>query len=254
MGAVFCVVAVLAALHDRRTLAAVLLGVAVANKAWAVLAVGPVLLALDGGRLRALLTAGGVGLLLVAPYVIDAKARSSLALAAGTDEVFQPWQAWWFLGDHDHVVRGAAGTIKPGYRNPPGWIEPVTHPLVAALVVPAGLAWSRLRRGRSGDLLLLLTTLLLARCVLDVADTAYYHLPFLIALLAWEAVRSARPPILTLTASALVWLTTVKLPLYVDPDVQSFLYVAWAVPALLVLVRATFWAPQPRPAVRLLPA
>ena len=54
-----CVGAVLAALRGRPTGPALLLGLAVANKAWAVLAVGPVLLALPARRLRALAIAGG---------------------------------------------------------------------------------------------------------------------------------------------------------------------------------------------------
>ena len=48
LGAVLCAGAVLAAVRGRSTLAGVLLGLAVANKAWALLAVGPVLLALAG--------------------------------------------------------------------------------------------------------------------------------------------------------------------------------------------------------------
>ena len=50
LGAVLCAGAVLAALRGRATLAGVLLGLAMANKAWAVLAIGPVLLALPERR------------------------------------------------------------------------------------------------------------------------------------------------------------------------------------------------------------
>ena len=58
LGAVLSAGAVLAALRGRSTLAGVLLGLAVANKAWALLAVGPVLLALQADRGRALAIAG----------------------------------------------------------------------------------------------------------------------------------------------------------------------------------------------------
>ena len=47
LGAALCIGAVLAALWQRPYLAAILLGLAMANKAWAVLAIGPVLLALE---------------------------------------------------------------------------------------------------------------------------------------------------------------------------------------------------------------
>jgi len=49
---VLCTAAVLCALNDRPTWAAVLLGLAIPNKEWAVLAVGPVLVALPRARVR----------------------------------------------------------------------------------------------------------------------------------------------------------------------------------------------------------
>ncbi|HTD58017.1 MAG TPA: glycosyltransferase 87 family protein, partial [Solirubrobacteraceae bacterium] len=50
LGACMCVAAVLLASRDRPLLAAVLLGLAIANKEWALLAIGPVLLALPKKR------------------------------------------------------------------------------------------------------------------------------------------------------------------------------------------------------------
>jgi hypothetical protein len=234
-GAVLCAGAVLAALRDHDVLAGVLLGLALANKAWAVLAIGPVLLALGAHRVRTLALSGGIALAAAAPFLLDPQARAAVVTAGTTDAVFQPWQVWWPLGEHGHVVRGMTGQIKPDYRAAPEWIANVTHPLIAFLVVPASLAWRRLRTGRSDDLLLLLATLLLARCVLDPANNAYYHLPFLLALLTWETVRSPRPPVLSLAGAGLVWLTCDRLQQAVSPDMQSLAYLAWAVPALLVL-------------------
>ena len=52
------------------------------------------------------------------------------------------------------------------------------------------------------QLLLLLALLLLLRCVLDPWNVVYYELPFLLALLCWEALcRPERPPVLALAAS-----------------------------------------------------
>jgi hypothetical protein len=254
MGAALCCAAVLAALRDHDLLAGLFLGLALANKAWAVLAIGPVLLALSAHRLRTLTLAGGLALLAVAPFLLDPRSRSSFATAGTTNTVFQPWQIWWPLGEHGHVIRGMTGAIKPDYRAAPGWIAPITHPLIAFLVVPAGLAWQRLRGGRSRDLLLLLAALLLARCVLDAANNAYYHLPFLFALLTWETVRSARPPVLSLAAAGLVWLTCDKLPLAVSPDLQCLAYLAWAVPALVVLTGVALGARQPHRRLAGMPA
>jgi Glycosyltransferase family 87 len=247
LGAALCVGAVLAAVKQRPWIAAVLLGLALGNKAWAVLAIGPVLVALDRRRWSAVALACFIGALFVVPFLlVGASSRGAVALAGSTDGIFQPWQLWWPLGEHGHVIRGFFGTAKPGYRAAPDWIGPLTHPLIALLVVPATFAWWR-RHGwanRSVDVLLLLATLFLARCVLDAANNAYYHLPFLLALLAWEALGLARPPVLSLAAAGLVWLVLVKLPLTLTPDAQCAAYLAVALPALAALTYATYRRPR----------
>ena len=70
LGAALCAGAVLAAVRGRSTLAGVLLGLAVANKAWALLAVGPVLLALQADRRRALAIAGGIAVAFMLPLLL----------------------------------------------------------------------------------------------------------------------------------------------------------------------------------------
>jgi hypothetical protein len=247
LGAALCVGAVLAALWQRPWLAAVLLGLALGNKAWAVLAIGPVLLALDRRRWTVLALACGIAALFVAPFLLlGQSSRTAVLSAGGTDAVFQPWQLWWPLGEHGHVVHGFMNMVKEDYRSAPTWIAPVTHPLIAILVVPASLLWCR-RHGRgaaSADVLLLLALLFLARCVLDVANNAYYHLPFLMAVLAWEALERERPPVLSLAAAGLVWLVVVKLPMTISPDAQCAAYLTMAVPAMAVLAYASYRRPQ----------
>jgi hypothetical protein len=247
LGAALCVGAVIAAVKQRPWLAAVLLGLALGNKAWAVLAIGPVLVALERRRWSAVALACLIGALFVAPFLLlGESSRGAITSAGGTSGVFQPWQLWWPLGEHGHVIRGFFGTAKPGFRAAPSWIGPVTHPLIALLVIPATFAWWR-RHGwanRSVDVLLLLATLFLARCVLDAANNAYYHLPFLIALLAWEALALARPPVLSLAAASLLWLVMVKLPLTLTPDAQCAAYLAIALPALAALTYATYRRPR----------
>lgn len=243
LGVALCVGAVLAALHKKPWLAAVLLGLALGNKAWAILAIGPVLLALDRRRWSVLALASGIAALFVVPFLLAGASRAVVS-AGGTDLVFQPWQIWWPLGEHGHVIHGYFA-LKPDYRLPPSWIGRVTHPLIAFLVVPATLLWRR-RHGptpASADVLLLLALLFLARCVLDAANNGYYHLPFLIALAAWEALQRERPPVISLAAAALVWLTVQKLPLYISPDAQCAVYLSWTLPALAALAYATFRRP-----------
>ncbi len=255
LGAVLCVGAVLAALWQKPYLAATLLGLALANKAWAVLAIGPVLLALESHRWRVLAIAGAIGAAFVIPFLLAGAGARNAVLAAGqTDAVFQPWQLWWPLGEHGHVIRGMDGAVKPDFRAAPIWLAPLTHPFIAFLVIPASLLWRR-RHGAaaaSADVLLLLALLFLARCVLDPANNVYYHIPFAISLLSWEALRSARPPVFTTVAVCLVWLTFELSPIWISPDMQWVLYMSWSLPALAMLTAATYRPSlrAPRPASR----
>ncbi len=244
--------AVLAAVDTRPLLAALLLGLAIATKTWAVLAIGPVLLALPERRLLALALAGATTLLVLAPILLVGSHAALVKGAGSTGSViFQPWQAFWFLGETGHVVIGGNGLPKPGgYRVPPEWLSPLTHPLIAFLVIPLSLAWARAHRavpGLGGErILLLLALLFLLRCVLDPWNNVYYELPFLLALLAWEALcRAERPPVLTLAATAAVWMTFEWAPRSLSPDMQSVALLAWSLPLAAYLARQAFWPSAP---------
>ena len=74
--------------------------------------------------------------------------------------------------------------------------------------MPLGLLfWRRRRLLRREDALGLLALLLLLRCVLDPWNNDYYHAPFLLALLAWEALARDGWPRLTVLAGAALALT-----------------------------------------------
>ena len=216
--------AVLAARDRRTVLAAILLGLAIATKAWAVLAIGPVLLALPARRALALAIAGAVAVAVLAPIALAGAHGTLVTGSSTTGQIFQPWQLFWWLGDAGHVVIGGNGLPKPaGYRVPPEWLSPLTHPLIVGLVVPLSLLWARVRgaapRIDGEQVLALLALLLLLRCVLDPWNTIYYELPFLLALLAWEALqRPERPPVAALAATVLVWLTFQWAPGWLSPD------------------------------------
>lgn len=241
--------AVLAAADRRVVLAAVMLGLAIASKQWAVLAIGPVLLALPERRVLALGTAGAVTAAVLAPIFLAGSHGAVVEGARSTGTIFQPWQLFWSLGDSGHVVIGGDGLPKPdGYRVPPQWLSPLTHPLIALLVVPLSLVWARLR-GSIGGGEQLLALLLLLRCILDPWNNIYYALPFLLALLAWEGLcRPERPPILALAATVLVWVTFQELPTRLSPDLQSAFYLAWSLPLAAWLGREAF-APGRSPRV-----
>lgn len=259
LAAVLAIGAVLAAVDRRTILASVLLGLAIASKSWAVLAIGPVLLVLPARRLLALAIAGAVTIAVLAPILLAGGHTALVAGASSTGSViFQPWQSWWFLGESGHVVIGGDGMPKPdGYRVPPGWLSPITHPLIAFLVVPLSLLWARVHRAvpRFGgeQVLLLLALLFLLRCVLDPWNISYYELPFVLALLTWEVLcRPQRPPVLALAATVLVWATFETVPGILSPDMQSVFFLAWALPLVACLVREAFLpgAHRPEPAAR----
>lgn len=232
LGAALCTGAVLAALAGHPLLAGVLLGLAVSNKAWALLAVGPVVLALRSGRTGALLLAGAVVVVVSAPVLLAAGAAPRPAPVTGG--IFQPWQVWWFLGDHGSEVIGTFGAEKPGYRSAPAWLSPIPRPLIILLAVPLSLAAARVRGRHAEDALLLLALLLLLRCVLDPWNTAYYALPGIVALAAFAVVRGAAPWG-ALAMTVLAWVTLTVLPSWITPDLQAVSYLAWALPATAIL-------------------
>jgi hypothetical protein len=244
--AAFAIGAVLAAAREHALLAALLLGLAIGTKAWAVLAIGPVLLALPRRRLLALALAAGVAGLVTLPLLFAGSADQIVHGARQTGLLFNPWQIWWPLG---HVVGiGIDGLPKPGARFAPGWLSQLSHPLIAALVVPLSLAWWRRRRREAlagEQVLALLALLLLLRCILDPWNTVYYQLPFLLSLLSWEALcRGWQPPVLTLGATVATWVTFQTLADR-DPSLLCLIFLAWALPLALWLARACFVRPLP---------
>jgi hypothetical protein len=250
LGGVLCVAAVLAATRNRPIWAGVLLGLAVANKEWALVAAGPVLIALPDRRPRALLASAAVAASVLAPFVLaGSSALVAQAQGAGTHTgaLFNPWQAWWFLGSHGHPVLGASGVVKLGYRVPPGWIETVAHPVIVAITVPLTLlcVWLRRRRSRrpAHEALLLLMLVLLLRFVLDPWDISYYSLPFLLALLVWETLAHDRLPVLALAGSLAAWFAleqTSSLSFGASPDMQALIFLALAIPAAVAILAALY--------------
>ena len=232
LGAALSAGAVLAALRGRPTWAGVLLGLAVANKAWALLAVGPVLLALPERRVWALMIAWGIALAFMAPVLLASPPAGQPSVhAAQTGVIFQPWQVWWFFGSAAEGIRGADGLLKEGYRASPGWVSPIAHPLIVLVAVPLSLlAWRR-----RSDPLLLLALLFVLRCVLDPWNTAYYALPAIIALVTWEATRTQKPPVFALVLTLATWGTWEWLVPAVSPDLQALFYLGWSLPFAALL-------------------
>jgi hypothetical protein len=250
LGAALCVAAVLCALRERSIWAAVLLGLAVANKEWAILAVGPVLMALPRARTRTLILSGCVAATLMAPFILSTLTAASgsfvgQAAAVGTDTgtIFHPWQIWWFLGSTPHAQPGHLFIMDPAhvYRIAPTWLGGIGHTLVIALMPLLTGLFALVRRHRRSpgrhDALLLLALLLALRCMLDPWDISYYALPFLLALLAWEVCASERAPVLSMGATLVACLTLQNSLAF---DTQAAIFLITSMSALIALVLALY--------------
>jgi hypothetical protein len=277
LGACLCVAAMLLSGRGRPVWAGALFGLAIANKDWALLALGPVLWALPsrpGVRRRrqagiCLATAGATAAIILAPLALASPggfAAQTSGAALAQQEIFQPFELWWFLGTPNHVPApsghprtvpvGAPLSTHPQWRLAPAWLTGLPHPLIIMLALPLTLlAW---RHRRPGSPLLLLALLLALRCVLDPWDTDYYALPFIFALLAWELRgENAGPPVLALSSTALAWVSYQWLPSHVSPDAQAAFFLAWTLP-LIAALALRLYAPgrlsgssrRARPAVR----
>ncbi|MEA2255772.1 MAG: hypothetical protein QOG35_1817 [Solirubrobacteraceae bacterium] len=236
LGGALCVAAGLAAAGRRPLVAGALLGMAIANKPWAVLAVLPVVLMLPAARVRTIALAGAVAAAVMAPMLILGASglTSTVAVAHGTGAIFQPRQLWWFLGHH------APGVVDPhalhaGYRIAPAWVAHVSHPaaVLAGLLLAVVAGWRR-RLLTPADGFALLALVLLARCMLDTWNTDYYMLPMCLALVAWE-VHARRAPLVTLAVTVVAWAAFEFGPGRISPDLQAAIFLAWSVPLALGL-------------------
>jgi hypothetical protein len=212
----------------------------VAGKPWAALVVIPVLALLPNFRAvtKSMAAAAITGGAILIPFLLTGAGavHSATTAAHETGVIFQPWQLFWFAGDHGHVVTGLFGQ-KVGFRAAPGWAGTISHPAVilaglaiAALVVVA----QRRRKAPATDGLLLLPAVLLTRCLLDTWNTDYYAVSFLLALLVWEVHDRGRPKI-SAAATVLTWVSFVTLSGSASPDVQAAFYLAWALPLAIGL-------------------
>jgi hypothetical protein len=242
--AALCVGAVLAALRERELMAGVLLGLALATKQWALIAVLPALIAAPRRRLPLLALAGALAAAFYLPgLIVDSRSFGNAAEAASGQAVggasVTPWSMWWPLA---HIGDSAFGERYIA----PAWVGVASHPLIVLLPIPlAALLWRRPDR-RPDDALLLLALLFLLRCLLDNWNNDYYHEPFFVSLLAWETVRRPGVPYLSLAVAVLVgvsfWPTQTRVfaDSLDDAPLLFAFYAAWAVPLAALLATALY--------------
>ncbi|MFI5010304.1 MAG: glycosyltransferase 87 family protein [Solirubrobacterales bacterium] len=233
LGAALAIAAVLLAGADRPLLAGVLLGAAVINKPWGVLAIGPVLLCAPERWRRVLLPSGAIlGVWLLSSALV-APVRLLLSVhGAETSIVAHPQDLWWPLA---HTV----GL----YTLPPAILSAHARQLavVLALATAAALAL-RTRRSHTPvgveRCLALLAFGFALRCLLEPSPHDYYLLPFVVALAAWE-VRARGSVAVSLTAAILLALDFRRLE-EVTATVPFLVYLAVMFPVCALLLASMF--------------
>jgi hypothetical protein len=231
-GAAVCVAAVLLAGAGRTTLAGLALALALINKPWGVFAIPAVLLAAPNRRLAILAIAGGLAAAWTGVAYLASPANFTRELhAASIPLIAHPVDLWWPLA---HLV--APANVTPAYY-PPQIVSAHARELAVLLALPLSLPLAR-RRGRSTeDCLALLALLFLIRCLLDPSNHDYYQVPFVIALVAWEA-RTVGTPVLALLATAALWVIFHTISDSGNLTGQYIAYLATALPLAAILLPA----------------
>jgi hypothetical protein len=238
LGGALCVGAVLAALRSHIGRAGLLLGLALATKQWAVLAVLPVLAASPAKRIRVAVVAGAVAAALTVPLVAGNLSGFSenTRLAAWGGQSVNPWNVLWPLaGSEERVISVGEEERIVTVKVLPRWVAHLMHPLIVFIAVPLSAAWWLSRRRAPDDALALLALLFLLRSLLDPVDNAYYHVPFLLALTAWEGAVRRALPLAAILCSATIYYALYKAGWTEDLALRNALYLAATLPAAAFL-------------------
>jgi hypothetical protein len=193
LATVLAILAVMTASRGRHGWAAVLLGLAIATKQWALIAAPCVLLALPDRRfavaVRAALVAG-VGAIALPLADPAAFARAEAVVGGGrVSGLYSLWSSLELL-----VGKPVIHTLPAGLTR--------SQASAVALLLALAVVWLYARRQASRrshpiDVLPLLALFGLLRCVCDPNPWSYYFVPLIIPLAVWEAGMLKRLPLVT---------------------------------------------------------
>lgn len=235
LGAALLAGAMLAAIVKRPWLAALLLALALANKQWALIGAPAVLVVLYAsvgwkGMARPVLLLAGLTVALIVPLlIVDAGSVVDLTkrMADLRHTYVFPADLWYGIAPDLSTERAARSMV--GLREIPDWLGLIARPLIVTMGVVVPLAFAhRVRQDVVVRAFPLLALVMLLRCALDPANNGYYHVPFLLAVIAADAINGR----FYATAAACVFL---QLPTTVKPDAAdlALFYSLWA-PAFAV--------------------
>jgi hypothetical protein len=198
--------AAIAATRGHPRWAAIMLGLAVGAKPWAVIAVPPVLVAVPGQRMPTLNIAGGLALLLtaIAP-VADPEAFMRSLRVEGAAHVINAFSIWWPLSSPIHLPYGMSTEARVLPLGIPRAVSSMAGLAVACVLLVLTRGYAR-RSGRGCDPLALLALLGVLRCAIDSTNLEYYYVAALVPLVAWEVLSVGRLPLISALATLAVGL------------------------------------------------
>jgi hypothetical protein len=249
LGAVLCAAAILLALRGRSVAAGVAIGLALATKEWAWLALLPLVIVVPS-RARFLMTAAGVVAVFTLPMFLGDPGRflAQIHHYGIPGNGVTPANIWWVYGHEGGYELTGGGFRGASTYALPDWMGQVSHPLVIAVALVLTVAyWRRRRSADPLDVLALVALVFLGRTMLDPLSYSYHNLPFAMALITFEATRR-RVPVLSIYVAAWVWAMTKFVAPLDDPTLLNRCYLAWAVPAAGYLAFTLFARAGRRPA------
>jgi Glycosyltransferase family 87 len=251
LGAALLAGSAVAAVERKPWTTAILLGLAITNKQWALIGAPVVLtlavLAHDRERLRKpAIALGAIALALVVPFlIVDASSLWHLTRALIDIRNSPVWPANVWYTFMPSLNGEEAQRWAPDLRHMPEWLGLFARPLIFTLAVVLPLAyWRRLKEDLVGRGLALLALVMLMRCALDPADNGYYHVPFLLALVTADALTGRFYA--TAVACVLLQLPTTLSP--TAPDLSIY-YLCWSVPFMIYLGARAYGVRSRIPAV-----
>ena len=233
LGALLCAAAVVVASRGRPVFAGLLLGLAIATKQWALLAVIPVLIVSERDRVRLLAVAAGVGALFLLPMLIGDPSRflfqnlhAGLALSKTAAAEVTPTNIWFAYSRQVATVLGRGADYGIPTR-----LSELSHPAALGIGVALSLLfWRRHRQATAADALMLLALVFLLRCLLDPLTLSYHHVPFFVAIAASEGLRRRGFPVVTVLSAAALWVISHPVAATGDAWLLNECYLAWALP------------------------
>ncbi len=251
LGAVLCAAGVVLAARGDERWSGVLIGLAVANKTWAAMAVPVALIALPADRRwrGLLLMTGTAGAILipitaVRMFAAGGGGGAGAQLGAQVGGLSFPRELLWWFGPHSWIVRESRWAMlavtlccsllwfarRTRSERAPDAVAGAAAPgAVAEAAAPDAVA----------DAMLMLALVLLLRCALDPWNNLYYSVPFLLALLTYET-RLGRLPCLTLIYTVLLIPVVVPHLLPVSANQNAAAYAAVVVPMIVWLSSRLF--------------